>query len=100
MSIDWGQMQTAEELAKVPVPDEIHRWQGVLQLKRAGYWDAVEAIFAAMPAGPEKDDAEAALSHTEKWRRTSPTLAMMAVALGLSEAQADELFIAATQIEV
>ena len=102
--IDWSKMKTAaqraEEQRRASIPQEIFRWQGVLQLKRAGLWEMVEAAYEAMAPGPEKDNLEAALFHTMMWRRDSPALLAMASALGLTELAVDEMFIAAAQIVV
>ncbi|MXN30026.1 hypothetical protein [Delftia sp. CH05] len=82
----------------LPVPLTITRAQGKAALIQAGLWPQVLAFVAGIEDPNEKLLAEVALNDTVNWERSSPFLARVAVALGLSEQQLDELFIAAAAI--
>ncbi len=81
------------------VPESVARAQGKYILIQEGYWQAVCAHIAALPA-QEKLIAEVALNDTQLWRRDSPFLNSIAALLELTEAQMDQLFIAASGIEL
>ena len=69
------------------VPDAISRFQGRQALRQAGLLDAAEAAISQ--ASLLIQDAWA---DTVEWRRDSATIALMAGALNLSDAQVDDLF--------
>lgn len=81
------------------VPQSITRAQGKAALIQAGMWDQTLAFVAAIPDPTERALAEVALHDTQTWQRNSPFLIAAAAALGLSDAQMDDLFIAARAIE-
>lgn len=80
------------------VPESISRAQGKAALVNAGYWAAVTAHVAAVEDETQRALAEIALNDTQEWRRDSAFLGTLAAALGLTDAQLDELFVAAAQI--
>ena len=82
-----------------PVPETVSRAQGKMALVQAGLWGAVETAVDAM-TGNDKIMAQIALNDTTDWRRDSPFLTQMADAVGITESQLDDLFIAASQIEI
>jgi hypothetical protein len=95
-----GPLPTREELATAAtlpnVPTEITRLQGKAVLLQAGYVPQIEQMMAD-PKTPAL--AKLAWSDAQVFRRDSPTLLAMAQALGISEAQLDQLFIQGAQIE-
>lgn len=93
---DWEQMRVDEMAARNKVPFAVSRFQARMALRAAGYFDAVEAMMAA-PETPIA--AKEAWASAQEFERTSPTVAGMAAALGMTEAQLDALFIAAAQIK-
>lgn len=100
----WRVLDAAPE-APMPtvtqhVPASVTRAQGKMALIHAQLWPQVSAFVDAIGDPTERALAEVALYDTGTWQRTSPFLNTMADALGLSQAQLDELFIAAAQIEV
>jgi len=71
------------------VPPAVSRFQARAALHLAGLLDQVETLMA----DPATDVlARLAWSDAQEFVRTSPTIATMAAALGLSDAQVDDLF--------
>lgn len=77
------------------VPDSCTALAGMLALDAAGMSDAYET----WANDPERTFAERAfINKALTWRRDDPVLLAGADALGLTESQLDELFIAASQL--
>ena len=102
--IDWSKKKTKTQIEEenylATVPQEIMRWQGVLILKREGYWDTVMSAYNALEPSYQKDEMYAALFETMSWKRSSPSLKSMAQVLGLTDLQLDALYIEASSLEV
>ncbi|MGF6211745.1 hypothetical protein [Comamonas sp. 4034] len=103
--IDWSQMKTAEQIAeeerRALVPAEISRAQGRAVLGLRGLSSQVEEYFSKITDPQEAMYADLAWNHTSTWRRyESPFLTAAAAALGLSDKDLDDLFIAAAQIVI
>lgn len=79
-----------------PIPTLVNRFQARAALVQAGYFDAVDAYMATLPKTALQ---RMAWDDAANFDRTSTTLAAMQKMLGLSDAQVDELFVAATLIE-
>lgn len=78
------------------VPRSVSRFQARAALHLAGLLNQVEALMT----DPETDMlARLAWQDAQEFRRHSPTVAAMAAALGLDEAQLDALFTTAAGIE-
>ena len=84
--------------APKPVPQSVSRAQGKAALIGAGLWADVLAFVEAIEDPTEKALAEVALHDTTEWRRDSPFLSQAATSLGMSEADLDDLFMAASEI--
>jgi hypothetical protein len=88
----------------VPEPDPpgpptvVTRAQGKAALIQAGLWDDVLAYVDAIEDTTQQALARVALDDTTEWRRDSPFLATAAAALGLTDQQLDDLFVAAAAI--
>ena len=67
-------------------------------LIQMGLWQAVKDYVAAIEDPMQKAIAEVALYETLHWQRSSPFLNQAATALGITQAQMDELFIAASEV--
>lgn len=80
------------------VPQFVSRAQGKAALIAAGLWPSVLAYVNAIADPTDKALAEVALNDTQEWRRDSIFLGSCASALGLTEAQLDQLFIDAAGI--
>ncbi|MCG3783950.1 hypothetical protein [Delftia acidovorans] len=93
-----GNLSAPADPLPVPVPQAITRAQGKAALIQVGLWPQVQAFMASIEDPNEQLLAEVALNDTVNWERSSPFLARVAVALGLSEQQLDELFIAAAAV--
>ena len=76
----------------ITVPSSVTRAQGKYALIKAGRWEQLCAFVDTLPA-EDKQIAELALNDTLTWKRTSPFLNQMVVAVGMSEAELDDLFI-------
>ena len=105
MSIDWGQMKTAEQQAederRASVPVEIIRAQGKAILTLQGLMPAVQSYIDAITEPEESMRASLAMNDAAVWRRyDSPFLLKAAEELGLTDEQLDDLFIAASKIVI
>lgn len=91
---------TPEQLAAVVVPPAVppivSKFQAKAALRGAGLLDQVEQMMADPAADPL---AVLAWQDAQEFRRTSPTVAAMAGALGLDAAALDALFTTAAGIE-
>lgn len=74
-----------------PVPHQVTTAQCRLALYDAGLLDDVEAMIATHPYPPVR----IWFAHAQNWERNNPYVAAMAIELGLTEAQVDDLFRAA-----
>lgn len=80
----------------VPVPALVTRFQARMALRNAGLFDQATALMAD-PATPIT--VVEAWESAQEFRRDSPNVQSMAVALGLDDQALDELFIAAAVIQ-
>ena len=76
-----------------PIPFSVTPFQAKAAILQAGLLPAVEAALAT--ASPI---AQLAWSDATEFTRDSPTIAALAAQLGLTDAQVDDLFIAASQV--
>ena len=93
------------ETIPIPVPRAITAWQAAAALKLTPFgdstlYDATIAALAGMPEGVEKIVAQTAFEKDARFVRTSPTIAAIASALGLTSSQIDALFILGGSLEV
>lgn len=93
-----GQFVPLPPDATPAVPQSVSRAQGKAALITAGLWDQVLAYVDGIADPTQQALARVALDDTTEWRRDSPLLATAAAALGLSEQQLDDLFVAAAAI--
>lgn len=77
------------------VPQQVSPYQARMALHAAGLLDDVEALMADATITRA---AKIAWEYATTWQRDSQFIAELAPALGLSEAQIDDLFIAAAQV--
>lgn len=94
--LDAGNVPDPAPSAPTSVPETVTRFQARAALHLAGHLSAVEALMAN-EATPVL--ARLAWQDALTFERQSPTVAGMAQALGLSDADIDLLFITAAQIE-
>lgn len=78
------------------VPQSVTRFQARAALHLAGLLEQVEAMIAD-PSTPVL--AKLAWRDAQEFKRTSPTIAAMSSALGLTEQQLDDLFTVAAGID-
>jgi hypothetical protein len=79
----------------MPVPVSVTRFQALAVLAAGGYLDTIRSYIN----GLDPDNVQRlAWENAADWERTSPTLNALAAMLGLSDAQVDDLFIAASNI--
>ena len=90
-------VETAQPPAR-PVPQQVTNAQGTAVLIQMGLWPQVLAYVSAIEDPVQKALAEVALNKTTHWQRTSPFLNQAADALGITQAQMDQLFIAASEV--
>ena len=78
-----------------PIPATVTRFQALATLAAGGWLDTVHVYIDALP---RNNVQRLAFENATDWERTSPTVNAIAAMLGLSDAQVDELFIAASQV--
>jgi hypothetical protein len=78
-----------------PIPSTVTRFQALATLAAGGYLDTVHAYIDTLP---RSNITRLAFENASDWERTSPTVNALATMLGLTDAQVDELFIAADQV--
>lgn len=90
---------TATELDAInnPVPKVVSRAQARIALHGAGLLSQVEALIADPATDPVM---VIAYNDAQEFNRNSPTLAALATALGLTDADLDDLFRAAAAVEL
>ena len=97
-AIGWlydGQTFNAPPAPPVPVPDSVTMRQARLALLGAGLLSQVDAAIAAMPS-PQKEAAQIEWEYAATVERNSPLIGQLAPALGMTEAEMDQLFIEAS----
>lgn len=93
----WAQLaQVLPYAPPVTVPQVVSKFQAKAALLGAGLLSQVEQMMADPAADPL---AVLAWQNAQEFRRTSPTVAGMAAALGLDDAALDALFTSAAGIE-
>lgn len=80
------------------VPAVVSRAKGKIVLIRAGLWQSVLDYVAAIPDPAQRAIAEVALHDTQEWSRNSPFMAAISSALGVTEEQMDQLFVATQEV--
>lgn len=86
--------------SEITIPRQVTRAQGKAALIQAGIWPSVLSFIDSIEDETEKALALVAINDTTHWQRNSPFLARAADALGVSQEQLDDLFIAASTIEL
>ena len=103
--IDWVEMseQEAEEYLSSAIKatiEQVSRAQGKAALISCGLWPSVLSYIESIEDETQRALAEVTLNDTTHWQRSSPFLNAAATALGLSDSELDDLFIAAAQIQL
>lgn len=78
-----------------PIPQSVTRFQALAILAAGGYLDTVRTYIATLD---QNNVQRLAWENAADWERSSPTLNALAAMLGLSDAQVDDLFVAASQV--
>ena len=93
-----AQMQKdAEESKKQPIPDHITMRQARLVLLGIGKLAVVDAAINSLPE-PHKSGAKITWEYSTEVQRKNGLVSQLASALGLTESQIDELFIAGAKL--
>jgi hypothetical protein len=78
-----------------PIPSSVTRFQALATLAAGGYLDTVHTYIDTLP---RSNITRLAFENATDWERTNPTINTLAQMLGLTDAQVDDLFIAASQV--
>ena len=78
-----------------PIPTTVTRFQALAILAAGGYLDTVRTYINTLD---QNNVQRLAWENATDWERSSPTLNALAQMLGLTDAQVDDLFIAAAQV--
>ncbi len=81
----------------VKVPDAVTMRQARLALLGAGILSSIDAAIDTMPS-PQKEAARIEWEYSQEVHRDQPLVLALAPALGLTDAQIDALFIAASAL--
>ena len=98
-SADGFELVPAPPPPPPPVPGEIANWRAKAVLELAGLLVGVETALDAMPE-PARTVALAAWNGGAALARNGPTVLALAPALGLTDAQVDDMFRQADALEV
>ncbi|OZI23625.1 hypothetical protein CAL26_09290 [Bordetella genomosp. 9] len=82
--------------AKVFVPQEVTRYQGEVVMRRRGWWDDADALFALLP---DDDERKIAWLRAPTWRRDSPSLRYAAEQMGIPADLLDDAFVEASLVQ-
>lgn len=77
------------------IPQSVTRFQALATLAAGGWLDTVYVYIDNLP---RSNITRLAFENATDWERTSPTVNALAQMLGLSDAQVDDLFVAAAQV--
>lgn len=83
----------AKRLASVPA--SVTMRQARLALRSAGLLESINATLASLPS-PQKEDAEIEWEYSQEVQRHNGFIPVVAAALGMTDKQIDDLFIAAS----
>jgi hypothetical protein len=89
--------EEAARRAKATVPSAVTMRQARLVLLGAGLLDRVNAAIASMPS-PQKEAAQIEWEYSGEVQRNKPLVLALGPALGLSDAQLDAMFVAASKL--
>ena len=78
-----------------PIPASVTRFQALAVLAAGGYLDTVRTYINTLD---QNNVQRLAWENAADWERRSPTLNALATMLGLTDAQVDDLFVAAAQV--
>ena len=78
-----------------PIPQSVTRFQALAILAAGGYLDTVRTYINTLDPNNVQ---RLAWENAADWERSSPTLNALAAMLGLTDAQVDDLFVAASQV--
>lgn len=91
---NWSVVQATPP--EVPVPQLVSRFQAIASLHLSGLLPAIEAYMS----DPSTDElTKIAWANAQEFRRDSPMIASLAVLMGWTESQLDDLFRTASTIQ-
>ncbi|WP_025915520.1 hypothetical protein [Herminiimonas sp. CN] len=91
---DWTTEQIEQDRL-MSVPQSVAMWQAREVLIDAGLLAPINAMFASIPDPVTREKAQAKFEYSGTVKRDDPLILMAASALGLTDLQIDNLFIAA-----
>ena len=96
-----GELLTLEQVSakKRPVPKELPQWRVRAILQSEGLLEQVDALIESLPS-PDGDVVRTAWQYGAAVARHGPTVLSLAPALGLSDAQIDDMFRQAATLAV
>jgi hypothetical protein len=93
-----GNIVSVFELSEpIKIPNTVTMRQARLALLGAGLLDNVNTAINSLPS-PQKEAAQIEWEYSQEVHRNKELVVMLLPALGMTEAQADQLFIAAAQL--
>lgn len=97
---EWNAVLNPPIEEVLSIPQQVTRAQGKAALIQAGILPSVISFIDSIEDETEKALALVAINDTTHWQRNSPFLNRAADEIGVSQEQMDNLFIAASMIEL
>lgn len=97
-SISTGRLVETFDVVKIPAPKasdyRLARWQFEAMVDLLGIGPAIEAAIESMPVGVQKSIARSLYRSSDYYERDAPVLKQIAAAMGLTDQQIDEAWLA------
>jgi hypothetical protein len=95
--VENGKVSIVEFIEKVATPNMVTMRQARLALLGDGLLDDVNAAINTLPS-PQKEAAQVEWEYAQEVQRNQPLVLMLLQALGLTDEEADQLFIKAAKL--
>lgn len=94
----WIATETGFEPPPIPVPTSVTRRQAIQQLIIEGLDDDVQAVIDSIPSATQRKLLQAWYDESQVFERNRPEINQMWLALGRTQEQLDQTFIAAAKL--
>jgi hypothetical protein len=95
--VENGKVSIVEFIEQVAIPNVVTMRQARLALLGADLLDDVNSVISSLPS-PQKEVAQVEWEYAQDVQRNQPLVLMLLPALGLTDEEADQLFIKAAKL--